>query len=793
MVRALIAFATCAMLCFSLSVGGLSVLHAGPVATHTLLQVSVTNGFPCVFPIGRSQHKPRRATLPPSGLPSSQPMRSWVWESDTSDHSSPAYAGYAGAAGDVNGDGCADILISEPAYDHFRGRVLAWYGARQGLPTSPSWVIAGRTNPPVPLRYVGAKGAGDLNGDGYDDIVVTFNHPPGAGGSLDRVEVFFGSAAGLPQQAGWQVTAAELSVNAFLLAGSAGDVNGDGYADLWVLAEARKSAGFSYYRVLIFHGSATGLKHAPDTSWEVDHAFQDDAPNLTCAGDVNGDGYDDLIEGDPEWSGTARLCGRVHLFYGSAQGLIPTPAWTTTCDLPTKKGAVEADGRLFGWSAAGAGDVNGDGFDDVVIGAPFAAHGDVDEGLAFVYFGSRAGLSQKSDWSVESNHPHALLGYSVSSAGDVNGDGFADVLLGAPQAADGQINEGAALVFRGSRSGLERSPHWCRESDNSNQRFGLLVLAAGDVNGDGCDDVLVAAPEFERGGQRVGRVCLYYGSPAGLTGSTEWRIDKPMLIAMQQWLTSLSSSWKWFSVGSLILLCLGSVAAWRRAVARQRRAERETALAKERERISRDMHDHLGANLSQILLWTGLARRTAGHAPQTLEQLGRIEGSAGGALRSIRDLVQTMAPSAASLAVFADHLADQAQECLEPTDLQLRLDLPDSFPELMLTPEARSHLSLFAREALRNVVQHARARRVVLGLQIQDHVLRLTVADDGHGLVSGPQPIATGGHQGNGGNGLRNLRARAASLGGEMSLQSQPGQGTSVTITVPLKRVQALD
>ena len=81
----------------------------------------------------------------------------------------------------------------------------------------------------------------------------------------------------------------------------------------------------------------------------------------------------------------------------------------------------------FGLALLGIGDVNGDGDADVLITAWFGDHGEVNEGLAFVYHGSRQGLSRKPDWTAEANQAHALFGSSAASAGDVNGDGFADV------------------------------------------------------------------------------------------------------------------------------------------------------------------------------------------------------------------------------------------------------------------------------------------------------------------------------------------------------------------------------
>jgi len=592
----------------------------------------------------------------------------------------------------------------------------------------------------------------------------------------------------LGHQPGWQWFPRQMATNSRLFAGRAGDLNRDGYDDLWVLQMEEPRGGVAHYRILIWYGSPSGLGAEPETVVELKASLRDDFPVVAAAGDVNGDGCDDLLVGDPHWGpGQARMYGRVLLFYGSTNGLARAPGWTVTSEMLARSGVESIEKAHLGFSVAGAGDVNADGFADIVVGAPFADHGDTDEGMAFVFYGSTTGPRQRPDWVIESNQRNAILGYSVGGAGDVNGDGCADVIVGAPQAQVPTILDGAALVFLGAKQGLSRSPHWVVKGEGNHQSVGRRVVGVGDVNGDGYDDVVVATEKLERGKDLWGQVRLFYGGPAGLTGSAEWRIDKPWLIALQQELDRRSPRWKLFTFGALVLAVAGTLVAWRRAVTRQRRAERETARAQERERIARDLHDQLGANLSQIALWTDLARRAEEQPGQTREHLDHIGNSAGSALRNMRQIVQTLTPANVSLATFADHLADLAQECLEPTDLQLQLELLATAPDLQLHAEAHRHLSLAAREALNNAVQHAHARRVTVSLSLSDHTLQLVVSDDGQGLGPVGFPPAAG----EGGNGLRNLQARAAALGGKLGIRSAPGQGTVVTISVPLNRIEA--
>ncbi len=176
----------------------------------------------------------------------------------------------------------------------------------------------------------------------------------------------------------------------------------------------------------------------------------------------------------------------------------------------------QADAR-FGVSVSTAGDVNGDGYSDVIVGARLYDNGETDEGIAFVYYGSASGLSTTANWTAESNQVGAQFGYSVSTAGDVNGDGYSDVIVGANLYDNGQTNEGAVFVYYGSASGLSTTANWTAESDQVNAQFGFSVSTAGDVNGDGYSDVIVGAYLYDNGQTDEGAVFVYYGN--GGTGT----------------------------------------------------------------------------------------------------------------------------------------------------------------------------------------------------------------------------------------------------------------------------------
>jgi hypothetical protein len=172
----------------------------------------------------------------------------------------------------------------------------------------------------------------------------------------------------------------------------------------------------------------------------------------------------------------------VFVYHGSATGLSTTPSWTAESNQA---------GAQFGYSVSSAGDVNGDGFSDVIVGAPEFDSPEANEGRVFVYHGSATGLSTTPSWTAESNQAGARFGWSVSSAGDVNGDGFSDVIVGAPEFDSPELNEGRVFVYHGSATGLSTTPSWTAESNQAGARFGYSVSSAGDVNGDGFSDVIV--------------------------------------------------------------------------------------------------------------------------------------------------------------------------------------------------------------------------------------------------------------------------------------------------------------
>jgi hypothetical protein len=304
---------------------------------------------------------------------------------------------------------------------------------------------------------------------------------PDTSSGQDYIE---GLAGDLPECVPFYTFAGEAALDQFgVFIGGGGDVNGDGYDDLIVGAMLNDAGGYEAGRTYVYSG-ATGDMIYVFTGAAAGDQF---GWPVAIVGDVNDDGYDDLIIGASHNDAGGEDAGRAYVFSG---------ATGDTLFIFTGEAADD----WLGWSVASAGDVNGDGVTDLIVGAPQSNAGGTYSGRAYVFSGSTGDTIH-----VFTGEAGDVLGTSVASAGDVDSDGFADLIVGAY--LYGGTNAGRAYVF----SGQTGDTIHVFTGEAANDQLGWAVASAGDVNNDGYDDLIVAADRNNAGGIDAGRVYVFSG------------------------------------------------------------------------------------------------------------------------------------------------------------------------------------------------------------------------------------------------------------------------------------------
>ncbi len=428
-------------------------------------------------------------------------------------------------------------------------------------PTEPDWSAP---RAPFDTPSVVAVRAGDVNGDGIDDLLVAEPEHPGSASSsalpaAGRVSLYLGSRSGLAPSPVSTLTGGKAGQFLGISMAAAGDVDHDGHADVLV-AWRDPLAAYSAYVVALYHGRGDGLSSSPAWTYVLSDPYSYLRPVLAGGGDLNGDGYPDVIVGDPGHGENAPVprSGRALVFMGGPSGYPTAPTYELS--LPAM-----GDDR-FGSAVAFAGDLDGDGRQDIVVGAPGRySNGLEQSGAVYVYFGPLRASGQPPDLSLGGDRFESALGSAFAVAGDVDGDGIDDLVVGAPGRRQGDYvsTTGAVEIYSGRRdrnltltarllppgpdyydpygpsfglsmaalrgtagpgaswlavgaarmtflypitSGvLARVPAWAR---GGLSLAGPSVGSAGDVNADGIDDLLVCS----------GRdVLLFANGPAGPT------------------------------------------------------------------------------------------------------------------------------------------------------------------------------------------------------------------------------------------------------------------------------------
>jgi signal transduction histidine kinase len=251
-----------------------------------------------------------------------------------------------------------------------------------------------------------------------------------------------------------------------------------------------------------------------------------------------------------------------------------------------------------------------------------------------------------------------------------------------------------------------------------------------------------------------------------------------LIVLPQFWQT-----WWFHTLATLTAIALVAGFVWfvsrRRLRLKLERIERQQELERERTRIAKDIHDHLGANLTRISLLSQSAHGELENPARAAAQLDRIYDTSRELTRSMDEIVWAVNPQHDTLDSLASYLGNFAQEYLVSLHIRCRLDMPLHLPHWPITAEMRHNVFLAFKEALHNLVKHSGAKEVAISLATEDDGFQLAVRDNGRGFDPAAVPARPGR-----GNGLKNMRQRLEKIGGRCEIQSAPGAGAEIKFFV---------
>lgn len=393
--------------------------------------------------------------------------------------------------------------------------------------------------------------AGDFNGDGVDDVIIGA-HNSNAGGANSGVSYLVFGKRGFRTAL---VKLADLNGrNGFRLVGAAGgdqsggavatgDFNGDGIGDLLIGADGADRSGRGSGTTYVVFGrrgsfssslSLGSLNGKNGFKINGENPFDRSGRAVASAGDINGDGIEDILVGAPSEDSGGKTAGAAYVVFGKK---VRGSANIGLGGLNGDNGFKMLGGNTFertGRAVAGAGDVNGDGVDDFIVGAYGAAPNGSASGASYVVFGKTSGFAANISLLNLNGSDGFILngvatidrsGRAVGGGGDVNGDGFSDVIVGAPFADPFGSESGSSYVVFGKSSfgspielsTLDGNDGFRVDGRGSLDRSGRSLAMAGDVNSDGYGDMIIAAPLANANGADSGASYVLFGKASGFT------------------------------------------------------------------------------------------------------------------------------------------------------------------------------------------------------------------------------------------------------------------------------------
>ena len=417
------------------------------------------------------------------------------------------------AVGDINGDGVDDLVVGSHLADDvgpLSGAVYLFHGPVSGninLAFADAKLVGESAGS---MAGFSVDGVGDINRDGYADIIVGAQGAEGEGAESGVAYIVFGPIEGEMSlaQADVRLEGEAAYDGAGTTVAGIGDINRDGYPDVAVGAPGNDAGGLDAGATYIFRGPLMGTRSMDSADAIVLGARSEELSGSTVDGeDVNGDGYADILIAAPGSDRGGDESGAVYFFEGPLTGI-------RSVELADATLVGEAAGDEAGTAVSFAGDVDGDDMGDLLVGAPGADRSGEDSGAIYLFSGDISGvvsLGEARATIVGAEGDEA--GRAISAGGDVNQDGYADMLFGVAGDDEGGEDAGAAWLFHGPVSGdlpCDAGDTWF-VGEHAGDAAGSSVSMAGDINGDGFTDLLIGAVGSDMGGAESGATYLVSG------------------------------------------------------------------------------------------------------------------------------------------------------------------------------------------------------------------------------------------------------------------------------------------